>query len=91
MRMRYVGVGKNIPANQTNKHRRPQEVLAREVIRVSDVIIEVLDARFIDETRHKELEKEISSLTEQVIRLEEAIKLSQQKKENALLQEVSHV
>ena len=67
MRMRYVGVGKNIPANQTNKHRRPQEVLAREVIRVSDIIIEVLDARFIDETRNLELEEEIKKKGKKII------------------------
>ena len=39
----------------------------------------------------KELEKEIDVLTEQVIRMEEAIKQSQQKKADVILQEVSPV
>jgi len=67
MRVRYVGVGKNIPANQRNNHRRPQEVLAREVVRVSDIILEVMDARFLDETRNAELEAEIKAKGKKII------------------------
>ena len=67
MRVRYVCVGKNIPANQRNNHRRPQEVLAREVVRVSDIILEVMDARFLDETRNAELEAEIKAKGKKII------------------------
>lgn len=40
----------------TNKHRKTFPNLAKEVIRVSDIVLEILDARFIEETRNKELE-----------------------------------
>jgi ribosome biogenesis GTPase A len=43
----------------TNKHKQAFPKLAREVIRISDIILEVLDARFIEETRNPELEEEI--------------------------------
>ncbi len=65
--MRYVGVGKNVPAEQTNKHRKPHEVLAKEIVRVSDIILEVLDARFIDETRNLEIESDIKARGKKII------------------------
>ncbi len=40
-----------------NKHRQEYPMLAKEVIFASDLVLEVLDARFIDETRNKELEE----------------------------------
>lgn len=40
-----------------NQHKKPFPALAREVIRISDVILYVLDARFIEETRNRGLEK----------------------------------
>lgn len=45
----------------TNKHRQPYPKLAKDVIRVSDIILEVLDVRFLEETRNKELEALIKS------------------------------
>jgi len=66
-RITYVGVNKNIPAGQTNKHRKSMPTLAREVIRVSDIILEILDSRFIDETRNKELEGEIAKKGKKII------------------------
>lgn len=47
------------PSN-TNKHRVPFPKLARDVIKQSDIVLEILDARFIDKTRNRELEKEVS-------------------------------
>lgn len=67
VRIRYVGVGKNIPASQTNKHTRSVPVLAREVIRVSDIVLEILDARYIDETRNKDMESQILALGKKII------------------------
>lgn len=39
-----------------NKHRQEYPELAKEVISASDIVLEVLDARFIQQTRNKELE-----------------------------------
>ena len=39
-----------------NKHREAFPKLAQEVIRISDLVLEIIDARFIEETRNLELE-----------------------------------
>ena len=51
--------GKFKKSPYTNKHKIafPKQVL--DVIRTSDIILEVLDARFIDKTRNIEMEKEV--------------------------------
>ncbi len=41
--------------------------IVRSVIRESDIIIEVLDARFVDETRNRQSEEEIESLGKPLI------------------------
>ncbi|MEK6928509.1 MAG: GTPase [Nanoarchaeota archaeon] len=66
-RITYVGIGKNIPSEQTNKHRKSVPTLAWEVVRVSDIILEVLDARYIEETRNKEIEKKIKEKGKKII------------------------
>lgn len=43
----------------TNQHSVSFTNMARDVIEQSDVILEVLDARFVDKTRNAELEKEV--------------------------------
>ena len=40
-----------------NKHRQEYPELAKEVVRTSEIVLEILDARFISETRNKELEE----------------------------------
>lgn len=46
----------------TNRHRQPIPKMVKEIIRTSDIILEVLDARFIEETRNRELEKMVLEL-----------------------------
>ncbi len=50
------------PNETHNKHRRAFPFLAQEVIRISDVILQVLDARFLEETRNPELEKMVKDM-----------------------------
>ncbi len=55
------------PSDSTNQHRVAYPTLAREVVRISDVILEVLDARFPEKTRHKELEADTAALGKRLV------------------------
>lgn len=63
MRVRYSFsakmTGKYRKNPSTNEHRVEFPKLVRDVIRTSDIILEVLDARFIDKTRNLEMEREV--------------------------------
>jgi ribosome biogenesis GTPase A len=63
MRIRYdfsaKKTGKTRKPATTNKHKVAFPKQVREMIRTSDIILEVLDARFIDKTRNRELEREV--------------------------------
>lgn len=59
MRIRYSFSSRRSGAardEHSNKHRTPFPKLAKEVIRISDIVLEVLDARFIEKTRNVEME-----------------------------------
>ena len=51
----------------SNKHRIPIPKMVKEVIRISDIVLEVLDARFIEDTRNRELERMILDLGKKII------------------------
>lgn len=53
--------------NITNEHRKAFSLIVREVIAVSDIVLEILDARFIDQTRIPELENEIKAAGKKLI------------------------
>jgi len=53
--------------NITNKHKKPFSQIVREVVAISDIILEILDARFITETRVPELEEEIKAAGKKII------------------------
>ena len=68
MRVKYVFSSRRTrKIDPHNKHRQEYPELAKEVISVSDVILEVLDARFIEQTRNKELEEFASSQEKKII------------------------
>jgi ribosome biogenesis GTPase A len=54
-------------SNTTNKHRQSVAAIIKNLVLNSDIILEVLDARFIDKTRHKEIEKKILQLGKRII------------------------
>lgn len=58
---------KNRKPDNTNKHKVPFPKLAREVIRTSDIVLEIVDARFIDKTRNTKLEDEVKNQSKQLI------------------------
>src|SRR3989344_1079457 len=51
----------------TNKHSVAFPKQAKEVIRTSDIVLEVIDSRFIDKTRNKELEEEVKKAGKKII------------------------
>jgi len=53
--------------DRSMKQRKKYPDIANEVIGISDIILEILDARFIDETRNKELEELIKSKGKKLI------------------------
>jgi len=68
MRVRYsFSSRKTRTMDDHNQHRREFPVVVRELINKSDIILEVLDSRFIDETRNAELENLIRSEGKMII------------------------
>lgn len=58
MRVRYsFSCKKGRDIERTNAHKIPIPSMVKEIIRTSDIVLEVLDARFIEQTRNCELEK----------------------------------
>lgn len=53
--MKRTGKFKKSPT--TNKHRVPEAKLVVEIIKTSDIVLEVLDARYISQTRNLQTEK----------------------------------
>ena len=51
----------------TNRHRIPIPKMVGEIIRISDIVLEVLDARFIEETRNPGIERLIAENGKKII------------------------
>lgn len=68
MRVRY-SFGSRHTGNLENikKQRKKFPDVLKEVIKISDIILEVLDARFISETRNKDIEEEIKKNGKKII------------------------
>lgn len=60
MRIRYsFSSRKTRTIEGNNRHKRPFPDVVRDLIRMADIILEVIDARFIDETRNLDLEEAV--------------------------------
>lgn len=62
------------------KQRKKYPDIVGEVIEISDIVLEVLDARFIDETRNKELEELIKNKGKKIIYVINKIDLADSEK-----------
>tara|TARA_Y100000310_G_C20653254_1_gene800642 strand:+ start:645 stop:1475 length:831 start_codon:yes stop_codon:yes gene_type:complete len=51
----------------THKHKNPFPVIVENLINDVDIILEILDARFIEKSRHKDLEKKIKNSGKAII------------------------
>lgn len=68
MRVRYSFSSRRTRRLAKIRKQRPKyPELVEKIIIVSDIILEILDARFIEETRNKELEKEIKKQKKKII------------------------
>src|SRR5208283_4260547 len=54
-------------SNATNEHRQSIPFLINNLVLQSDIILEILDARFIEKTRHVEIENKIKNLGKEII------------------------
>ncbi len=54
-------------SNRINKHRQSIPTIINNLIYQADIILEVLDARFIERTRHPTIEKKIRSMHKKII------------------------
>ena len=54
-------------ATHTNKHKKYVPKMVIEVIKISDIILEILDARFVDKTRNLEVEELIKKEGKNII------------------------
>ena len=68
MRVRYSFSSRRTGnIDKHNKHRREFPELVRELIVNSDIILEILDAKFIEKTRNKEIEKYAKAQSKKII------------------------
>lgn len=68
MRVRYsFSSRKTRQIEGNNRHKRPFPDVVYDLIRMADIILEVVDARFIDETRNLELEAAIDKAGKRLV------------------------
>ena len=68
MRVRYsFSSRKTRKIEGTNRHKRPFPDVVRDLIRIADIILEIVDARFIDETRNHDLEEAVRSAGKRLV------------------------
>ena len=70
MRVRYSFSSRRTgTTDNKNDHKVAFPKLAREVIRISDVVLEVLDARYIEDTRNIDMEEHVKELDKKLVYL----------------------
>ena len=55
----FLGRGKKKIGSEHSSHRKPIPEIVMPIVMQSDILLEILDARFIQETRNKEIEEKI--------------------------------
>ena len=90
MRVRYSFSSRRTGLiDPTNKHKQAFPKLVLEVVRISDLILEVLDARFIEETRNIQLEGIIKEQGKQLIYVINKVDLADIKKVKEKIEELN--
>lgn len=68
MRVRYIFSSRHTKTLKAgNRHKKSVATVIKEVIKISDVVLIVLDARFIEKSRNLSVEKEIKELGKKIV------------------------
>src|SRR3989344_484361 len=55
------------PPTTHNRHHKAVPLVVKDAIRISDIVVEILDARDLKASRNKEIEEEVSLLGKKII------------------------
>lgn len=90
MRVRYSFSSRRTRLiDPNNSHAVPFPKIVKEVIRISDIVLEVLDARFIEKTRNKELEELVKDSGKKLIYVINKADLADEKEIRAKIKELN--
>lgn len=68
MRVKYLWSSRHTRTLKSgNKHRQAVPTIVKDMIRICDVVMEVLDARFIEDTRNYQIEQHIAESEKRII------------------------
>jgi ribosome biogenesis GTPase A len=68
-----------------NKQKKKYPDIAKDVVKISDIVLEVLDARFINETRNREIEESIKKQGKRIIYVINKIDVADSDKVRAII------
>jgi len=91
VRVRYLFSSRHTRTLKSgNKHKKAVATVIKEVIKISDVVLILLDARFIDKSRNEEVENEIKELGKRIIYVINKVDLVnlEELKKNPILKEI---
>ena len=68
MRVKYLWSSRHTKTLKSgNKHRQAVPTIVKDMIRICDVVMEILDARFIEDTRNHQIEQHIAESEKRII------------------------
>ncbi|MBT4376100.1 hypothetical protein HOD29_01880 [archaeon] len=90
MRIRYSFSSRRTRRlDKVRKQKQKYPDIVAKIVAVSDIVLEILDARFVDETRNKNLEKEIEKQGKKIIYVLNKADLVDKKLEEKMRRELS--
>ena len=90
MRIRYSFSSRRTRRlDKVRKQKQKYPDIVTKIVAVSDIVLEILDARFVDETRNKNLEKEIEKQGKKIIYVLNKADLVDKKLEEKMRRELS--
>jgi len=92
MRVRYsFSSRKTGRIGNINKQRQKYPSLAEKIVEISDIVLEILDARFYQETRNKQIEEILKKKGKRIIYVVNKVDLINKQKEQEIRQNLSPI